>query len=60
MGEPDNTMVMVRRKVSSLAVALHGIKGHAVLLVLCGVLIAAVMPWQVDGEDEDTDCDDVG
>ena len=44
MGEPDNTMVMVRRKVSSLAVALHGIKGHAVLLVLCGVLIAAVMP----------------
>ena len=44
MGEPDNAMVMVRRKVSSLAVALHGIKGHAVLLVLCGVLIAAVMP----------------
>ena len=30
MGEPDNTMVMVRRKVSSLAVALHGIKGRAV------------------------------
>ena len=44
MGEPDKTMVMVRRKVSSLAVALHGIKGHAVLLVLCGVLVAAAMP----------------
>ena len=44
MGEAVNKMTKIRGGDSGLAAVLHGIKGHAAFLFLCGVLIAAVIP----------------